>query len=294
MAEAVLGLGGNLGARSANLRCALALLADTPGCEVLARSALYETPPLGPPQPDYYNAAARVRWHGAPRALLARTQEIEQRLGRVRSLHWGPRTLDIDLLHWSDGPVREDGLTLPHPELEARAFALAPLLDVAPALAPQFRARLAALGGPPPRARRGWLEPACDGDDWVTPWLDDPSELTALIPELFACIQPPPACASHTRAFEGPSALVDEAGRFWLEQCVREAVHDGFAATRAAVLEAQPGRLRGVLLGAAVDARHALPPCAARLEVRDDGARRVRLCRGAPDGGFALSESITM
>lgn len=294
MAEAVLGLGGNLGARSATLRGALALLADTPGCAVLACSALYEAPPLGPPQPDYYNAAVRVRWQAPPRALLARTQAIERQLGRVRTLRWGPRTLDIDLLHWSEGAVREPGLEVPHPGLEARSFALAPLIDVAPALAPRYRARLAALGGAPPHAEHGWITPRPEGDAWTTPWLEDPGELASLIPELVACIQPPPARTSHTLAFAGPSALFDADGRCWLLERVREAAQRGFATTRAAVLDAENERLRGVLIGTPCGAPRALPACALRLEAREDGARRVRLCRGAPDGGFDLAESITM
>src|SRR4051794_26274702 len=99
MPWAVLGLGTNLGARRAILQSAIALLA--PHAPVLARSALYATPPLGPPQPDYLNAAVRVHWDDSPERLLALAHRVETQLGRERRERWGPRTLDVDILHWS-------------------------------------------------------------------------------------------------------------------------------------------------------------------------------------------------
>src|ERR1700712_3870484 len=138
MPEAVLGLGGNLGARRAIFQAAIALLDAQPGCRVLARSKLYETPPLGPPQPDYLNAAVRVSFAGEVEPLLELVQRIERLLGRERRERWGARTLDIDVLHWSAGPVQSASLEVPHRELARRSFALAPLLDVAPELALQW------------------------------------------------------------------------------------------------------------------------------------------------------------
>lgn len=148
----VLGLGSNLGDRLATLRRALELFRATPEVEVLATSRVYETDPVGPPQPRYLNAALRVRTGWAPPALLEHGLRVESRLGRNREVgvRWGPRTLDVDILHWSGGSFRQRDLTIPHAELERRAFALAPLLDVAPELEEVYGERLAALGGPPP------------------------------------------------------------------------------------------------------------------------------------------------
>lgn len=126
----MIGLGSNLGDRGALLaraRVELALLG-----EVLAASSLYETTPVGPPQPMFLNAAIRLSTSLEPAGLLAALLGIEQKLGRVRRERWGPRSIDLDIL-WIQGMVvANDDLTVPHPELRRRAFALRPLLDVAP------------------------------------------------------------------------------------------------------------------------------------------------------------------
>lgn len=129
----VIGLGGNLGDRRATLERAVDLLRDDPALQVLAVSPFYETAPVGgPPQGDFLNGAALVETALPPRAVLDRLLAVEQRLGRVRRERNGPRTIDLDLL-WIDGEsVDEPGLEVPHPRLAERAFALHPLLDVAP------------------------------------------------------------------------------------------------------------------------------------------------------------------
>lgn len=128
----VIGLGANVGDRRANIDRAIAMLAETPGVELLAVSPIAETAPVGPPQDPYLNGAVLVRTTLSLRALLDASLDIERALGRVRGERWGPRTLDLDLL-WSDGsPVNEPGLVVPHPELMNRAFALGPLLAVLP------------------------------------------------------------------------------------------------------------------------------------------------------------------
>ncbi len=101
-------------------------------CPVLARSRVYETAPWGDvPQGPYLNAAALVDFHHGPEALLDALLAIERAQGRVRDLRFGPRTIDLDLL-WMDGVVVEsERLTVPHPRLQERAFALLPLLEVA-------------------------------------------------------------------------------------------------------------------------------------------------------------------
>jgi 2-amino-4-hydroxy-6-hydroxymethyldihydropteridine diphosphokinase len=125
----VIGLGANLGDRLATLKSAV--LALHPHGMVRAVSALYESAALGPPQPGYLNAAVLLDSALAPGQLLTQLLGIERAHGRERRERWGPRTLDLDLLFSPSLLLNEPGLTLPHPELTRRAFALAPLLDVA-------------------------------------------------------------------------------------------------------------------------------------------------------------------
>lgn len=138
---AVVGLGGNLGDPARAFRSAEAMLDATPGVRVVARSPLYESAPVGPPQPNYLNAALRLELELDARALLARCLEIERAHGRdrAREERWGPRTLDLDILVVEGEEVHEDDLVVPHPRLEERAFALVPLLDVAPELEASYR-----------------------------------------------------------------------------------------------------------------------------------------------------------
>lgn len=153
----MIGLGANLGERLSALRTAVERLAATPGIRVLARSAVYQSEPLAAPssssqtapQPRYLNAAVALATDLPPRVLLSRLLEIETELGRVRRERWGPRTLDLDIL-WGRIAIDEPGLTIPHPELVRRWFALLPLLEVAPALAPRYARALAEHGPCPP------------------------------------------------------------------------------------------------------------------------------------------------
>ncbi len=132
--DVVIGLGANLGDRLATLRSAARALAEV-GL-VRARSSIYESDALllpdAAPQPKYLNAAVLLQTELAPDALMDRLLTIERAHGRERREKWGPRTLDLDVL-WIDGmSVATDKLTVPHPRLRERAFALRPLLDVAP------------------------------------------------------------------------------------------------------------------------------------------------------------------
>ena len=132
MVRVVLGLGGNEGdCRMAFSKCLAALAAEG---RVIAVSKLWRTRPVGPPQPDYLNAAALVEWPAGPRALLARCLELEAAAGRERSAEapWGPRTLDIDLLLSESVVCRGPVLTLPHPRLHERRFALEPAAETVP------------------------------------------------------------------------------------------------------------------------------------------------------------------
>lgn len=131
---AYLGLGSNLGDRAAMLRAAVAALGATPGVRVEAESAIYATAPVGVgAQPEFLNAALRVRTSLAARALLDACLRVERALGRVRSDDGSklPRTIDVDLLLYGDARIAEPGLRVPHPELSRRGFALVPLADVA-------------------------------------------------------------------------------------------------------------------------------------------------------------------
>ncbi|MEO8901373.1 MAG: 2-amino-4-hydroxy-6-hydroxymethyldihydropteridine diphosphokinase [Polyangiaceae bacterium] len=128
--DCVLGLGSNLGDRLGFLRAAARKLQQH--AQITAISALYETDPIGPQQPDYLNAAVRLRFELNPGQVLELLLGIERALGRERLERWGPRTLDLDLLHIAGQAVDVPGLVVPHRELARRAFALLPLLDVMP------------------------------------------------------------------------------------------------------------------------------------------------------------------
>jgi len=128
--DAVIGLASNLGDRSATLAQAAVAIAKLG--RLLGASSLYETEPVGPPQPMFLNAALGLETDLTPRGLLAALLEIERSLGRVRRERWGPRTIDLDILWIKDTVVESAELSVPHPELRRRAFALGPLLDVRP------------------------------------------------------------------------------------------------------------------------------------------------------------------
>ena len=131
---AYVALGGNLGERLGHLRAAAAALAATPGIEVAARSAIYQTAAVAStPQPDYLNAVLRLQTDRTPRDLLDLCLEIERGLGRVRPVGGdkAPRTIDLDLLLHGATVLDAPGLQLPHPRLLDRPFVLIPLADVA-------------------------------------------------------------------------------------------------------------------------------------------------------------------
>jgi 2-amino-4-hydroxy-6-hydroxymethyldihydropteridine diphosphokinase len=132
--RAYVGLGANLGDRQATISEALRLLGEAEGVDVVAVSTLRETDPWGPvEQPPFLNGAAAVETTLAPRALLELLLAVERRLGRVREgERYGPRTIDLDLLLYEDIELGEPGLTLPHPRLHERRFALEPLVELAP------------------------------------------------------------------------------------------------------------------------------------------------------------------
>ena len=135
--RAYLGLGSNLGDRVDAIRMACNTLGAHPEITVERLSSLYETPPVGmTDQPDFVNAVAEVLTALSARDLLAICLEIEAHMGRVRNVRWGPRVIDIDILVYGTEVVDEADLTVPHARLSERAFALAPLAELAPDLQP--------------------------------------------------------------------------------------------------------------------------------------------------------------
>jgi len=138
-------LGSNLGDRRAILDAALRALDRVAGVVVVRVSSYHETAPVGGPagQGPFLNAAARLETTLAPRDLLEATQAIERDLGRVRTVRWGERTLDIDLLIFGSQFIDEPDLKLPHPQLTLRRFVLRPLVEIEPNVIDTFTQRTA-------------------------------------------------------------------------------------------------------------------------------------------------------
>lgn len=129
--SAYLALGSNLGNRADNLKQAIRKLHGQPGIRVERVSSVYETDPVGYVEQDVFlNMVIAVQTSLTAEQLLDAALEIEQELGRVRTVRWGPRTLDIDLLLYGESRIETDHLHVPHPELTKRAFVLVPLQDV--------------------------------------------------------------------------------------------------------------------------------------------------------------------
>ncbi len=131
---AYIALGSNLGDRRGMLSGAIAALASSGGVVVQKVSSFHETEPVGGPpgQGLFLNAAAVLETTLDPSALLHVLREIEDRFGRTRSVRWGERTLDLDLLLFGDQIVDTPELTIPHPRMTVRRFVLEPLAEIAP------------------------------------------------------------------------------------------------------------------------------------------------------------------
>ncbi len=130
---AFLGLGSNVGDRLAHLQAAVRHLHAQRGVRVDAVSSIYETAPVGGPDQDaYLNMAARVATTRSPLGLLRACHRTERARDRVRTVRWGPRTLDVDILLYDDRRIATRRLQVPHPRLAERPFALVPLIEVAP------------------------------------------------------------------------------------------------------------------------------------------------------------------
>lgn len=134
MVRCYIGLGSNLEDPRQQVSQALTELAQLAHCQLIVASSLYRSDPVGPPgQPDYINAVACLDTELEPHALLDQLQAIEQAHDRVRKIHWGPRTLDLDLLLYGEQVISTERLTVPHAFMAERSFVLWPLAEIAPA-----------------------------------------------------------------------------------------------------------------------------------------------------------------
>jgi 2-amino-4-hydroxy-6-hydroxymethyldihydropteridine diphosphokinase/dihydroneopterin aldolase/2-amino-4-hydroxy-6-hydroxymethyldihydropteridine diphosphokinase len=130
---AFLALGSNLGDRTGNLDEAIRMLGETEGIEVEKISSFIVTAPVGyTDQPDFLNAVVQARTTLAPHVLLRRCNAIEAALHRKRIIHWGPRTIDVDILLYGNLVMEDSTLTIPHPRMGERGFVLGPLCEIAP------------------------------------------------------------------------------------------------------------------------------------------------------------------
>ena len=139
-----IGLGGNWVDSRGRMAAAVRTLSlwSEGGFEV---SSLWQTPPVGPSQPDFCNAAVRMRWRNGPEFLLECLLRLESYHGRTREKRWGPRSLDLDILDYDGIFHSQSNLVIPHPELKNRAFALLPLLEVSPRSNADFERALASV-----------------------------------------------------------------------------------------------------------------------------------------------------
>lgn len=135
MTRAFIALGSNLADPVSQLSSAFEELSRLPGTQLLARSSLWRSAPVGHlDQPDFVNAVAEVETCLAPESLLAHLLDIERRHGRIREFPNAPRTLDLDIAVYGDRCIDSPTLTVPHPRMHERAFVLLPLSEIAPEL----------------------------------------------------------------------------------------------------------------------------------------------------------------
>ena len=259
---AVVGAGANLGSREACIRAAIRLLRATAGCTIEAVSRVFETEAIGPPQPRYFNCALRIRCRMSCDELLAVLLDIERSLGRERRERWGPRSLDLDLLWSGQGRRSRAELTLPHPRLTERAFALAPLLEVVPELATQYAGRLEQLGGPPTSAwplcalpmssgAGGWRQLAFGRELATEAWGRDVDDALA-----FACAalgssfaRRPLRRVGRVRREQVRQVSVRSSEPAALAQRVLEACEDGLAPSHVAIVRSARGTCHARLVG---------------------------------------------
>ncbi|RNA66013.1 2-amino-4-hydroxy-6-hydroxymethyldihydropteridine diphosphokinase [Alteribacter keqinensis] len=133
--KAYIALGSNIGERHVYLEGAVDTLEDNPDITIEKKSSIYETDPVGyTDQPPFLNMVVKVATSLSPLALLDKLQKIESTLGRTRDIHWGPRTIDLDILLYNDENIKLERLSVPHPRMYERGFVLVPLCEIEPDL----------------------------------------------------------------------------------------------------------------------------------------------------------------
>ena len=133
--RAYIGLGSNLNTPARQIRSAIKAIAKLPFTRLVCTANWYKSAPVGPGhQANYINTAVAIDTTLKPRALLKALQGIEAQQGRKRIVHWGPRTLDLDILIFGTLTLKTKTLCIPHPRIADRSFVLYPLYDIAPAL----------------------------------------------------------------------------------------------------------------------------------------------------------------
>lgn len=131
MKKSYLGIGGNIGDTKSNIEETIMLLDKNPKIEVIKVSSLYETEPVGYTNQDWFlNIVTEIETSLNPMELLKVCQDIENELKRVRTIRWGPRTIDVDILLYEDYKSDNEVLTIPHPRMTTRAFAMIPLYEI--------------------------------------------------------------------------------------------------------------------------------------------------------------------
>lgn len=135
LVQAFVGLGSNLGDKKANLETAISWLKKEERIDVKKRASYYRTAPLDYTEQDWFvNTVVEIETTLSPAELLAVLLSIEERMGRVRGIFWGPRLIDLDLLLYDDAEINTPGLVIPHPRMARRAFVIIPLAELAPHL----------------------------------------------------------------------------------------------------------------------------------------------------------------
>ena len=132
MRTCFIGLGSNISPRHKYIDSAIDKIKELPSTKIVRVSSLYETEPLGPPQPRYINCVIQIETKLTPRELLVNLQKIENLLGRSRQIKWGERTIDSDILAYNDMIIDEEDLKVPHPLMHKRPFVLKGFCEIAP------------------------------------------------------------------------------------------------------------------------------------------------------------------
>lgn len=147
MSVAFIGLGSNLGKRLLMLRKAVTHISALPTTEVLATSSVYESPPIDcSAQNDFLNAVCKITTELSPHALLIALKKIERKLGRPEHYpRWSPRYIDLDILFYDNQILKQDGLTIPHSEIQHRKFVLLPMLELEDLFHPVLQKSLSTL-----------------------------------------------------------------------------------------------------------------------------------------------------